>query len=414
MTLATASCTPVAQKSLLTNLSVCENASSCTQTIANEITGQPSITASDSVVTMGVDKSDLVEITGTCQDLGRKNNQIVVEVLSDEDESIGTNIYIKNDTSDMCLTNVVGLLTSQQCFFVTHGNGLSKIDTGTTHTYPQCINGRFGFKVRLGGVSTVGAVVKNYLVRMDLRTENPGSSTGWVKTTIQRNVSAPNFSVIANSSLNRCEVKIEASKFKHAPYNPENIPSLSYMVMAETNGYTATGTPNPAVPVSLNRFTSFAPVNFTGIDGGDSVYNFFDGEPAYATLPVSPITLMPGTKYNYRVKAYDGFIEGPLSSLKTCEIDAPSFSAGTSGATCNLAVTTGAIAGYSYEWAYSTNENWYKTTPYGASTTVCFGTSCVFDMSALGIGIKNYITVRAFNGGFYGKWARAVACARQP
>lgn len=404
-------CNPQAQQSLLGTPQPCTDAS-CAQTDATSIAGDLSIDPENSVTSQNVEKGNLVEIAGTCKDLGRKNNRIIVEAFHiEDDESILP--YVNNSISSNCQINILGLTTAQQCFFVTHGNGL--LETG--QTYPQCINGRFSFQVRLGDVSKVGATVKSYLVRMKIRTtDGVTSESGWARTTVQRNISPPNFSVTINSQSNRCEVKIEPYKFKDATNATDNIPSITYAIKRQEVGYTAAYAQNPAVLTTPppDRLSGFFPYNVDFIDFGDSIANFYDGRGfAYSALtPTVALSLQPGVKYNYYVQARAGADDSAISAVKTCEIEAPIIAGSYVGSVCSLTLTSGAVAGMQYQWAYSTSAHWTDNSPTSGNIIACgSGPSCTYTMPSAG---TFYTSVRTHNGGgFYGKWQSLEAACKQ-
>lgn len=86
------------------------NSASTSEDCTNETTSDPGaleIQASVSTISAPIEGADQVEITGSCKDLGRKNNRIIVEVYAAEDESVDP--YINNTISDLCYpsTNTV-------------------------------------------------------------------------------------------------------------------------------------------------------------------------------------------------------------------------------------------------------------------------------------------------------------------
>ncbi len=413
------SCNPQGQKSLLSSGAECDT-SVCTQSTATKIEGDLSIDPNSSQTTVNIEKGDIVEIAGTCKDLGRKNNRIIVEAFHvEDDESILP--YVNNTISPNCQFNILGLLSSQQCFFVDHGNAL--VETG--QLYPQCINGRFNFKVRLGSVSKSGATFKSYLVRMKLRTtDGITSESGWARTTVVRKLSPPTFTVLASGTLSRCEVKIEPYKFKDSAA-VENIPNITYAIKRQAIGTDASGAQSPAaIPVvPADRLAGFFPADFSQIDQGDSIANFYDGGVAAYTVlsPTIAVNPQPGVKYNYHTQAQAGADLSEISTAKICQMQPPTINATTSVGggfvLCNMNLVTGAVPGFNYYWAYSTIPKWTSNSnPVGTAISSCNpippSLSCTFDMTALGKGTY-YVSVRTELGGFYGKWnTLEVPCPR--
>jgi hypothetical protein len=404
------SCTPQAQKSLLTNGSTCINDGTCVENTATDIQGEPSILEDFAETTMNVEKSDLIEVTGTCNDLGRRDNRILVKVYSTEDES--TAPYIDNSVSTNCQSNTLGLLTTQQCFFVTTGNGLSDASTGTSTVYPQCINGHYGFKVRLGSVSRVATILQKYIVRMQLITLTPSGQSALVKTAINRDLTAPTFSMKMDRDLNTCTVKIEADKFKTATSALENVPIVTYAIKRQDVGYDTNGAQNPAViPVTPpDRLSGFFPFDISRIDAGDSIANFVDGSIfAYSVLnPTVPLALQPGVKYIYSIQAQAGADLSPISATKTCEVPTPTIGTIVSGSgTCTYTLVTGISSYFPYEWKYGTSAA-QALGPGGITYGGCTSApTCAFTKPGAG---TYYVAVRTASGGMYSKFSNVATC----
>ena len=97
------SCTqPIANSLLVNSNKTCDDFTGCTTDTTEGDLGGPTITANltASTTAQPSDVSDRIEITGTCTDLGRKNNRILVEVYAGEDESARP--YIDNTVADTC------------------------------------------------------------------------------------------------------------------------------------------------------------------------------------------------------------------------------------------------------------------------------------------------------------------------
>lgn len=402
------SCNPQETKSLLTTFQVCTE--NCTTSEQTQIEGDLSIDPENSQMSFNVDRGNLVEISGTCKDLGRKNNRIIVNAFEVEDDESGLP-YVDNTISSNCQTNVLGMTTAQQCVFVTHGKGL----TESGQVYPQCINGRFSFMVRVGNVSKVVAVVKNYLVRMKLRTtEGLTSESGWARTAIKREVTVPNFTLTTDPTNLRCEVKTEGFKFKHSPFDTDNIPDITYMVKRDSSGYSAAGA--VFTQAKANRFSVFQSYSdLSQSDFGDSVANFYDDGLTHIVLSLNPSgPPQPGVKYNYYVQARAGADDSAESSAKICEQPAPFLGSVTTSATnCLVSMSSGGNSAFQYIWNYSTATNWTSAQANG-SATGC-GTSpsaCDFVMPVTPG--TYFVAVRTFDiaTSTYGKWSNEVQCKK--
>ncbi len=405
------SCNPQETKSLLTTFQVCTE--NCTTADQTQIEGDLSIDPENSQMSFNVDKGNLVEISGTCKDLGRKNNRIIINAFEVEEDESGLP-YIDNTISPNCQTNVLGMTTTQQCVFVTHGKGL----TESGQVYPQCINGRFSFLVRVGNVSKVATVVKNYLIRMKLRTtDGLTSESGWARTAIKRVISVPNFTLIRDSTNLRCEIKTEGFKFKHAPFAnvPDNIPDITYMVKRDSSGFSAAGA--VLTQAKANRFTTFQSYSdLSQSDFGDSVANFYDDGLTHIVLSLNPSgPPQPGVKYNYYVQASDGTDESAESSAKVCEQPAPFLGTVTvtGGTVCSVSMSSGGNAAFQYIWNYSTTANWTSAQANG-SATGCGITpdTCNFTMPVTAG--TYFVAVRTFDiaTSTYGKWSNEVQCKK--
>lgn len=63
--------------------------------------GQLDIQPDNAAISLNIDQSDVVEITGNCKDLDRRQNRILVEVFAGDDETLDP--YISNAISNKCL-----------------------------------------------------------------------------------------------------------------------------------------------------------------------------------------------------------------------------------------------------------------------------------------------------------------------
>lgn len=95
--LALAGCNQPVANSLLTSGSQAQP----TDTTEPTEEGQLDIQPDNSTLSLNVEQSDQIEITGTCKDLNRRNNRILVEVFAGEDDT--QDPYISNAISNRCL-----------------------------------------------------------------------------------------------------------------------------------------------------------------------------------------------------------------------------------------------------------------------------------------------------------------------
>ncbi len=210
--------------SLLTNGSQsCSGGTDCVTAPITPTTGSLSIEATRPDITTNMEDSDIVEISGTCIDLGKKKNRIFVEVFAGEqDESAPP--YITNEIESNChhpsgaagMITSSGLSSSNKCFWITKGIGLiEEAGLPSQKDFPQCHNGQFGFAVRLGKILTDATLGQNYLVRMRLRTEDGGiSDSPPARIKITRQLTPPKvLSTVVNASRNSCIIEPAVSRF---------------------------------------------------------------------------------------------------------------------------------------------------------------------------------------------------------
>jgi hypothetical protein len=214
------SCKPNANQSgLLSGQKVCST-EECPDP-PEKIQGQLSIESDSSSYQLNVDQGDSVEISGKCADLNLKQNRILVQLF--EGENTSGNPYLDNSVSTNCNTESTTVpLQGTQCIWINKGRGV--IDSGTE--YPQCINGRFSFSVKVGRVlrtiedSSASAVVddalnprRKYLVRFKLRAIDGSSvETPWSNTLIDRGVSVPHFDLTPYPISYECNLNVHAFK----------------------------------------------------------------------------------------------------------------------------------------------------------------------------------------------------------
>ena len=187
--------------------------------------GELDIQPDNTAMTVYVDDTDKVEITGNCKDKDRKKNRIIVEVFAGDDET--QDPYISNSVSDLC-QNVLkdaGLFAPlTKCFWVTKGVGLIEdVNLPTQRSFPQCHGGRFGFSIKLGKilVPSIAGPNTKYTVRFKLRTlDGILSDSPYSRVSVARELGTPvidsaNFSIVTgppNDTI-QCKVKASAARF---------------------------------------------------------------------------------------------------------------------------------------------------------------------------------------------------------
>lgn len=125
----------------------------CDDNTQNSIDGELSISADSNTYQQNVDQGDVVEISGTCTDLGIRENHIQVQVFESEDVSTEVNKYLDNDISYNCENSTKTLsLNNQKCIWTNQGLTYIPDALQPTREFPQCFNGRFSFSVRLGRI----------------------------------------------------------------------------------------------------------------------------------------------------------------------------------------------------------------------------------------------------------------------
>ena len=373
--------------------SICQNAQSTTEPI-----GEFSITPDFPILLSSIEDSDLIEVTGTCNDLGRKSHKILIKLY---EGAAGSTIPILDNTiSDKCQDHVSTTLlkpdssgTAQTCLFVTTGYGV--IDSSTGSVYPQCFNGRFSFSVRLGRQlrqdMSVGAsfdtsvnAVDNYLLRLQLRSlENVVSESSISSVILNRTLLKPNYTVTPNFTDSRMEFNLKPSQFMDIRYSAE------FEMVGPSNGQTGAFT-NSA---SSTLFTNI-PVLFPLNSSGNSLENYYHNQLS-VLHGINAGGLLPGMTYKYRFKSTD-FMHGvdyiaqfgagnyedsgwttdlnynfppptiisstPFSDVNGCEFK-------TSG--MNMQSVSGTRI-FKTEWAYSSSLNWTTDDPNGDLGGVTF------------------------------------------
>jgi|GEM_PF-5097750 len=407
-------------------------------------------------MTLNIDDSDRVEITGTCKDLDRKNNRILVEVFAGEEENTLTP-YISNVFSDKCQPSAttVGLTDADKCFWVTKGIGLRE-ETGlpTEKTFPQCHNGRFGFSVKLGAVlvnPTPGQPPLKYLIRFKLRTtEGLLAETAFSKLTISRKLLTPQIAVSLSTTDFGCKVTTSNA----ARFNPK----IKYK-LERKNTDTVPPLVPPNTPPLVHPYTLFDDKDTFDTFLGDSVFEWLDDNGSKTHLaPVPPPPLLPpalpvytapngiisGMTYSYTLTATDknfnyaapplvGPVVGPApteaSKTINCEVPRPmvglSFPVAPGMTSCfmqmfgNPLINPGIDNGLvSVEWGYAINNSgWIGTEANAATAPFSAGCGSLNTCDEpLAPNISYFFAAREINNqdNSKGKWSPVALCRLSP
>jgi len=404
--------------------------------------------------------TDLVEIAGSCQDLNIRNNRILVQVF---DSELSTGVPYIDNSRDVYCDDVVntkeyrsvvsgGVTVKQQCFFVSNGVGLAD-ENGAL--YPQCFNGRFAFKVRVGRVVRKDPYIADgsdnnpvvpYTVRMKIRAvDNVPLESSWVTIPVSRYVSSPKVDATASSTTMRIELNVYPAKFRDIRY------SISYSWAGPTHVLSVSGTPatftnsaSGTIPTAVFKKPDF-PIK----SDGTSIDNFWiDNLYAGGTSVFPTLGVMPGVTYNFDITASDfqydyltypgpGFIDRGTSTTVTVVMAPARISENNpiNGKNTCLFSLVGANTrgGYSLEWRYSTNSSWMDTDPNsGTVMSSCKTTQCYVNLTSGGFTVGNiyYFAARTYydqnaNGSWdpgevVGKWSTVVdpagvySCQYQP
>lgn len=438
---------PVGTTSLLS----AGSSSSTPSTTTGEESGELEIRAENQELTVNIEDNDKVEITGSCSDLNRKKNRIIVEVFSGEGDAENGNPYISNAISDKCLPAVGaftgnGTVVGTPCFWVTKGVGLiEELGLPTQRPFPQCHNGRFGFAVRLGAVMTAPAPTgSRYTVRFKIRTqEGIISESEWSRVFVTRKLSIPVIDDIkANQNEYSCTLEMSPARFN------QNITYDLSRVQTGTNIALGSGT------VSSTTLALFGGrISSASIAQGISAYNFVSN-PNTALHPV-----IAGMSYSYTLNSreatnylaggfsYTAPLEENFTSPKTCVINPQSIEltpgippsntpvgVGGTGPTCFLRfLNAGTPAArpqnpqlggtVQLDWGFATVSNWTGVNKDGAPAGVIgqtngqFCTSSIFCNateinSSLASNTTYYFAVRERSNasGQLGKWSQEIAC----
>ena len=391
-------CTAATNTTLLSENKPCTE--NCTTSTPGVISGELSITPDEGEVYSTPEGTDLVEITGSCKDLGRKANRILVQVWEGEDDSVSPiidnsiGITCQDNVSTSSLQSTAGV--GKTCMLVSQGIGMAD-SGGSTPQFPQCFNGRFGFQLRMGRIirkntQSLGAGVDNrddatnprvrYLVKMKLRTtEGITADSGGSTMVVTRALTTPTFSVTKNKDSDRCEVNFLPSKFR----------DVRYTLYTTWTGPSYAATASQPNVISGTVYVDASPT-FPPLGDGTTIEKFYHfGEPLDNP---GTIGLMPGVNYTYRMQAGDfsyrnvatpaltdyevqfGSVAGrversAISGNVSCNMDPAYVSNRTeqnqgSGTpnSCLLTLAGYNTRGYSIEWRVSsTSPTWMQTNP---------------------------------------------------
>lgn len=357
---------------------------------------------------LNVESSDTIEITGSCIDLNRKNNRILVEVFAGEDET--TPPFISNAEGNNCLDSTSATqsgLTSASgtCFWVTQGAGLIE-DAGlpSQKNYPQCYNGQFGFRVRLGRIlvnSNVGQPNLKYLIRMKLRTQDGTiADTAWSRVLVDRGLTTPLISSATyDATTFKCKIKSTPARF-------------NFGIL-----YTLTRTYTDILQTAVGTTNLYTGLNTSLITTGASVFDWDN------------YGLAEGVTYNYTLTSTDNnyvYTTAPSSAsvAVSCETPVPTIAVPPqpSANTCYMSLGSAAnpywgsaATSINYEWAYSTTASWIgvgSNANSGYTLATC-GNTTACTQAGLAGATTYYFAVRAIgaNGaGEKGKWSPLMSC----
>lgn len=402
------SCTPPVQSTLLKDREACTEENGCLKVQQKEIAGDLSITPDSTQVTLNVEQSDTLEVSGACRDLGRYDNRVIVQVFEGEDE--GVQPFIDNSASFSCIgssTNAVAPgvnINGTRCFWNTTGAGIVEATT----EFPRCFNGRFSFRVKLGKIIRDGSSnIINYLVRMKLRSAQPSGDSPFARVVVNRALSKPSLSVVVPSASNptaqlRCEISV----------NPFRGAKIGYELQKLV---TASGGTMPAPDPNIYS-TAPAPMQFIlpdvdfGVDTGTTVQKFYDDK------------VIHGVTYSYSVQANDlKYTPNPpyevsgYSEVVTCKTPTPQpvSCVCIAGGVCYVNVDR--ISKYTYEWHYRTDsQNWPASQPGGGTLlpgcSITGASSC--QMTGMALNEKRHVSLRAVHqDGYKGDWmANTLEC----
>ena len=397
----------------------------------------PELTVVNSNLSANLEDTDKVEISGTCNDLNRKKNRILVEVFGGE--NLTDNPYISNAISDRCLAanGVVtgnGTAVGDNCIWVSKGAGLVEVEGPVQRVFPQCNNGQFSFIIRLGANLSNNSLTtgRRYRVRAKLRTlDGQIADSAWFdQVYISRNLGAPTFTKLtASSSAYSCSLEMLPARFN------QNITYTLSRTMTDISG-----------AVGLSAALYSAPLNSTD----PLTSNFVDN----SSVPASGKRIIAGASYTYTLANFDvtSYADGfsyllPVTTTSTpvtCAIDRPtifqsaaptntSAGAGGTGPTCYFAYASlinpsllDGTGNVTVRWAFSTVKGWsgadgsYSGALGGASNinvSTCNSSVCTATQGGDGLAadVTYYYAVQEVDQTTLGlpargKWSAEVAC----
>lgn len=393
-----AGCTPPVQNTLLTDGSECTS-SDCSFDSLTKPSGTLQIQIQESSK-LDVGTSNLLEVSGSCSDMGQVNNQILAQVYHNS-EDLTVSPYIDNSISTRCITNASGLPTTDTCFFVSQGPGaLADTPSGVTTEFPRCINGRFSFQVKLGNVTVVSGEQKKYYVRAKLRVSGSESNeTNWVGQTVTRGVGSPMIAVNNTSGGTVNKVYLQPFKYKSG---------FEYAIRREVSGYGASGT-SYSSSADITVYAPFAPYEppYPAIGLSSSVIDYSDN------------LLISGVTFNYYSKARIGGIENNVrDQVTTVTTPMPSISGTINETTNDCSFTVSFTPSGTPEWAYESTAGWSSSNSNATSTAFEGGPlTATLNISDVPVNQPRYVAVRfwRFDGSqnIHGPWSNELTCVRR-
>lgn len=387
--------------------------------------GQLDIQPDNASMSVNIDNSDRVEITGNCKDLDRKKNRIIVEVFAGEDETVTP--YISNSLSDKCQTTAAGLSTNSKCFWVTKGIGLVE-DQGlpTERNFPQCHNGRFGFSIKLGKMleTATPGIYSKYTVRFKLRTlDGILSDTAWNKVLVDRNMNNPVInSVIVDQIGYSCLLKMSPARFNFG---------ITYNIKRTVTDIT--GTSAPVVLNDLGPLTT--DILLYPDTTSDSAFNWKDDRNVNSHASSSgSYGALAGVTYNYTLEATENNFtytvpQTRVSNSVSCTLFPLSvyLASAPVNFTCDMAILgnyPNNLQRADIQWARSTQQGWTgpnsdNNNPAQFTTAGCAadpGVGCK-EVGFPNNGATYYYAVREIRpapNGQIGKWSPTAACKPAP
>lgn len=379
--------------------------------------GDLDIQPDNSTITVKIDDSDKVEITGSCKDLDRKKNRIIVEVFAGDNETVDP--YISNSVSDLCqnVTENAGLVAGTPCFWVTKGVGLIEdANLPTQRSFPQCHGGRFGFAFRLGKILVTPPPDPNrkYTVRFKIRTlDGLLSDSAYSRVSVARELNTPVIDSAAYSvtpTTLQCNVKMSPARY--------NFGILHTLTRTITDAAGTVGAP----------LTIFANFTTSGITDGSSAFSFNDMPNGLTNI------ILQGATYNYTLTSIENnfsYITTPptptaVSEAVTCKNSqgqnftdtlklSPTPPPPTAG-TCYLQLQTRANPNWpsavAYEWGYNVTATWVgpDSSAQGAHIAATCGNVTACTQGGLASGPTYFFAVREVSGGFVGRWSDVFSC----